>query len=589
LTGSNLFFAGPGAVLETQGVTVDGTLICAWRARVERARRVLEWSTSLPVKARRHAGGVSLAIGAPLDQLLTSTEVNEWAWCAALVAREPALLADVEAALLEAARELTEDPGTVVPPVLEERAAFARFDQLAHDERRPHLLEVVAAAVHRGLQHVLDDHELTLGTGAGHRSWPLTGLPVPDEVPWNELHDVPIAVVTGSNGKTTTVRLLAACARAHGWRDGYCCTDGVFAGARLVEAGDYSGPAGTRRVLRNPAVDAAILEMARGGILRRGLAIETADVAVITNVSSDHFGEYGIDDLAGLAEAKFVVAHLVAGQGLLVLNADDAQVREAAAHLPERLDRAPTIGWFALDYDTPLLHEHRARGGSVCGVRDGRLILAHSTAEQDLGAIDAMPLTVRGNATYNVSNLAGAALAAVGLGIPSTTLREVFAMFGHDPLDNVGRLMRYKVDGVEVIVDYAHNPEGLRGVLTVAQALRAPQGRLLMLLGHAGNRRDEDIAELARVAAACRPDRIIVKETESHLRGRALGEVPALLRSTLLAAGMRERDVTLAPSELEAVHQALAAAQPGDAVALLVHSSEARTAVLDLLRERSAR
>ena len=114
-----------------------------------------------------------------------------------------------------------------------------------------------------------------------------------------------------------------SCARAHGWRDGFCCTDGVFAANERGEPGDYSGPAGTRRVLRDPSVEAAVLEMARGGILRRGLAIDRADVAVVTNVSNDHFGEYGIDDLDGLADAKLTVAHLVARRGLLVMNADD--------------------------------------------------------------------------------------------------------------------------------------------------------------------------------------------------------------------------------------------------------------------------
>ena len=138
-----------------------------------------------------------------------------------------------------------------------------------------------------------------------------------------ELRNVPTAIVTGSNGKTTTVRLLAACARAHGWRDGYNCTDGLFIAGEQIESGDYSGPVGTRTVLRDSRVEAAILETARGGILRRGLAAQRARVAVVTNVSADHFGEYGIDDLAGLADTKLVVASTIDDTGLLVLNADD--------------------------------------------------------------------------------------------------------------------------------------------------------------------------------------------------------------------------------------------------------------------------
>jgi UDP-N-acetylmuramyl tripeptide synthase len=574
-------------VLETSGVTVDDGLISEWCARVARAKVFLEWDARLPIVARRHAGGASLALKAPLDRLLTATEVNEWAWCAALVARGLANVPALEAALLTAAQDIADDPSEVVPPVLDERAAFARFEQFAHDEQRPRLVEIVDAAIHRGLRYIVEDRSLTLGTGAGHRTWALSELPAIEDVPWTALHDIPIAAVTGSNGKTTTVRLIAACARAHGWRDGFCCTDGVFQGTHLVEAGDYAGPAGTRRVLRDGGIDAAVLEMARGGILRRGLAIESADVAVVTNVSSDHFGEYGIDDLRGLAEAKFVVAHLVARQGLLVLNADDAQVRATAATLPERFGHTPAIGWFSLDHDAPLLHAHRASGGVTCGIRDGRLVIASRAEQQDLGAIAAMPLTAGGSAVYNVANLAGAALAATALGIPIGTVRDVFAVFGRDPLDNAGRLMRYEVRGVHVIVDYAHNPEGLRGVLKVAQALREPHGRVITLLGHAGNRRNEDIAELAHVAAACRPDRVIVKENEGHLRGRQHGEVPAILRRALLEAGMRDADVTVAPSEADAVREALDVARPGDVVALLVHAAAARAAVLELLGNRN--
>ncbi len=173
---------------------------------------------------------------------------------------------------------------------------------------------------------MLDDQILTLGAGAGGRDFPLDALPAPAGVPWAQIHDVPTAVVTGSNGKTTTVRLLAACARAHGWPNAYCCTDGVFFENEVQAGGDYSGPEGARRVLRERRARAAIIETARGGILRRGLAVSRAQTAIVTNVSADHFGEYGIDDLAGLADVKLTVAGVLVPEGLLVLNADDAQL-----------------------------------------------------------------------------------------------------------------------------------------------------------------------------------------------------------------------------------------------------------------------
>ncbi len=561
-----------------------------WSARVTRARTRLGWAASSPPLARRHAGGTSLALAAPADQLFTATEINEWALCASVQARDPERWRGLEQALVATAREQATNPLDLEVPVLEERAALARFERLAAAERRPDLMALLAAAEARATLHVVDERELTLGAGVGSRSWPIDALPADEAIPWPQLRNVPIAAVTGSNGKTTTVRLVAACARAHGWRDGFCCTDGVYTANALVEPGDYSGPAGTRRVLRDPTVEAAVLEMARGGLLRRGLAVDRADVAVVTNVSNDHFGEFGIDDLDGLADAKLTVAHLVAGRGLLVLNADDDVLRRKAASLPERLGGARhELGWFALDYNHEDLRRHRATGGAACGVRGDRLRLAWQGREHDLGAVADMPLTLLGHARYNVANLAGAALAAIALGVPPGTIAEVYARFGRQPADNAGRLMRFDVRGARVLVDYAHNPDGLRGVLGVAQALRTPGSRLITLLGHAGNRRDADIAELARVAASFAPDFVVVKEDEGHLRGRQPGEVPAILCKALLEAGVKPEAFAVRMSELEAARCALDAARTGDAVALLVHSSKAREAVLALLQDLSAR
>ena len=189
--------------------------------------------------------------------------------------------------------------------MIEESAALARFEHLSALESRPKLQALLQAADARGLPHVMDDAILTLGAGVGATHF-FAGR-VAGSRPMSRgrrLRDIPTALVTGSNGKTTTVRLLAACARSHGWHAGYNCTDGVFLDDEALAAGDYSGPAGARMVMREPRTQAAILETARGGILRRGIAVSRAGTAIITNVSSDHFGEYGIDDLAGLAASE---------------------------------------------------------------------------------------------------------------------------------------------------------------------------------------------------------------------------------------------------------------------------------------------
>ena len=581
LTGANLFFAATGATLELAGVPPDEALLSGWRERVARARAQLAWAQT-EIVVRRHAGGASLSLAAPLDQLFLATEVNEWALCATLFEREPQRWNGMEAALLSAAIENAAAATEVDPPVLEESAAMARFARLAAREARADLCALLAETHQHQLPYLLDETLLTLGAGAGGRSYPLATLPLPAAVPWQALHDIPTAIVSGSNGKTTTVRLLAACARERGWCAAYSCTDGVTVGTEVLASGDYSGPAGARRVLREPRTEAAILEVARGGILRRGLAVVRAQVAIVTNISADHFGEYGIDDLDGLAEVKLTLAAVVPPGGLLVLNADDALLCAKAPGLARRFGVAPPLGWFALDADDALLQAHRARGGSTCGVRSGRLLLHHG-GEHDLGAVTSMPLSAAGHATYNVANLAGAALSAAALGIAPGVIAAVFARFGAAVADNPGRLMRFDYRGVRVLIDYSHNPDGLRGLLQVASKMRAAQGRLGLLLGHAGNRKDADVQALARVAAEFQPDLVVIKEDEAHLRGRSPGDVPRIIRQELLRLGMMESALPLRASELEAVHYALEWARPGDVLALPVHGTQARTAVLALL------
>ncbi len=580
-------------MLDVVGVVPDAALLDGWRMRVARAVAHLGWEmgtfsisdpsmadprkssmSPYPVVARVHANGAALALAAPVDQLFTATELNEWALAATLFARDPARWAGLEAAMARAAAESSTPPP--LPAVLDEAPALKRLKHLAAMESRPDLVALIDAARSRELPWQLDDEVMTLGAGIGHLDLPLDALPPAAEINWLSLSDVPTAVVTGSNGKTTTVRLIAACARSHGWRTGYNCTDGLFLDGMLITAGDYSGPVGARAVLRDRRVQAAVLETARGGILRRGLAVSQAHVAVITNVSSDHFGEYGIHDLDALAEVKLVVANLIGPAGLLVVNADDRELRARAAATGRPL------GWFALDADDEWLRAHRAQGGATAGVRDGRLVAGLHGQEGDLGAIDAMPLSVDGSAGYNVANLAGAALASLALGISASTIAAVYAQFGADAADNPGRLMRYEVGGVRMLMDYAHNPDGLRGLLQVANHLRGG-GRLALILGQAGNRQTTDMVQLAETAAEGRPDLVVIKETEGFLRGRAPGEVPAILRTALLGCGYDESALPVRLSEMDAVRAALAWSRPGDVLVLPVHARVARNEVASLV------
>jgi UDP-N-acetylmuramyl tripeptide synthase len=560
LTGANLYFDGAGAALEAApGVAVDAGVLQRWRERIEQARDALGWPPGAIV-VRTHATGASLAFEAPPDQLYVATEVNEWALYSAL-------------GLHASDAPVDEDAELPRPHVahFDDGEALRRLRDLARAEARPGLHALVAAARARGVPAHADDELLSLGEGEAAQAWPLDALPAIDAVPWQDLRAIPKAVVTGSNGKTTTVRLLAAMLGAHGLRAGYSSTDGLFVDGVSVEAGDYSGPVGARTVLRDPRVQSAVLETARGGLLRRGLVADDARVAVVTNVSADHFGEYGIHGLDDIAAVKLVVAKSLAADGLLVLNADDAML---VAHAPP--DRR--TGWFALE-----LGDAAARGLPACGAREGRLVLVLADGEHDLGVVSEMPLSVGGAARYNIANIAAASLAASALGIAPATIAGVLARFGARNADNPGRLQRWTLGDVEVLLDYAHNPDGLQGLLDVAAGLRRG-GRLALLLGHAGNRLESDFRALAAVAAAARPDRVWLKDIGGdYLRGRASGDVAMILRDALHAAGMDEADLPVCLDEAEAVRQALAWARAGDLLVLPVHEPARRDVVVGLL------
>lgn len=562
LTGCNLYFDKPGAVLDSEAAAAEG-VAKAWRTRVAQGRGALGWPDG-PIAVRAHAQGLSLAFAAPLDQLYTATEVNEWALCAAL-----------QDCGIEVAPSWDDMPECLAAP--DDTEALAILAASARAERVPELQSLALAAAQHGINALVDEEQVTLGSGRGGRTWPLTDLPHASAIDWSVLSDVPIALVTGSNGKTTIARLLAAFGWAHGWRTAHSCTDGVFVGRDAIDRDDYSGPAGARLALRRHDIDAAILETARGGLMRRGIAPTRVDVAVVTNISNDHFGEYGIDDLDGLAEAKLNVARPLGTRGTLVTNADDPV-------LMRHLDgiRAP-LALFAFDADSPVLSAHRDSGAATAGVRDGRLVLQRNGRSLDLGAVDAMPLTFDGAARYNIANIAAAVLAADVLGIAAETLRNVLASFGARHEDNPGRLEHHVLGEIEVFVDFAHNPDGLRGLLDAATRTRT--GRVGLTLGQAGDRGEREISELAEVAAEFTPDCVVLKDQPAYLRGRDIGEVPAILREALRKAGLDATRIVSGGDEWDALLWLLAWARPGDTLVLQILDKANRQRISNLLEQ----
>jgi UDP-N-acetylmuramyl tripeptide synthase len=322
-------------------------------------------------------------------------------------------------------------------------------------------------------------------------------------------------------------------------------------------------------------VEVAILETARGGLLRRGLFVARARAALVTNVAADHLGEFGIHDVESLAHAKLLVTRAVDDGGRVVLNADDPVLVRASAEV-----RAP-VAWFSRDPANPVLLRHLAAGGHGAYAEDGMLILARGAERVPMLRVDDVPATMGGAAAHNVSNALGAAALADAMGFDGVAITRGLRGFGARPEQNEGRLESYEVGGARVLVDFAHNPHAMRALVEVAAAL--PAARRCIVLGQAGDRDDAAIAELVETAAALPPDRVFVKEMLGLLRGRQAGEVPALVARALRMAGVPDAAVDgPAPTELDAVRRAFAWARPGDLLVLPVHKD--RGAVMSLLR-----
>ncbi len=570
LTGANRYTPGPAAILTTAGPHAkDADSFARWEQVAGSLTKELGWPECRPL-VHMHAGGAELVIPCPPDRLYTATEINEFAWEVACGAGDM----DDNFLYYDTGFDVHQRFGVGL-----DSGEFCRGIDAA--EQEPVMTAMRAAAQERAIPVLADDDEVSLGEGAGSRTWSLKSRPFQAQVDWPALHRVPLALVTGSNGKTTTTRLLAAmldgAAPQFRGRVGITSTEGVQVGGEWLKRGDYSGPGGARLVLRDKRVTAAVLETARGGILRRGLAVERADAAIITNVSADHFGEYGVDSIADLVDVKLAVSHVLGKEGTLVINADDTLLHAMASRRPLRM------ALFAADDHHPALAALQAAGGMTCGGVGDTLWLSEGSERTSLGDVRSMPLTLGGAAHYNIANIAAAVLAARALGMPASAITGTLTTFGKSHSDNPGRLNRWEFAGMNVLVDYAHNPDGLARLLEVSRSLVRGAGKVRLLLGQAGNRDDVAIAELAATAAAAHPDAILIKELPTMLRGREPGEVPRLLQEGLLRSGFAAERIAVELDEVAAAHRLLDEAAAGDVIVLPVHQSKSRQVIADLL------
>ncbi|MBL8797138.1 MAG: cyanophycin synthetase [Planctomycetia bacterium] len=374
---------------------------------------------------------------------------------------------------------------------------------------------------------------------------------------------IPVIAVTGVNGKTTTTRLLAHVLRQTGRFVGMTCTDGIYLNGRRTETRDCSGPHSARTVLMNRMVELAVLETARGGILREGLGFDHCDVAVVTNLGKgDHLGLRGIETLEELARVKCTLVKSVAPHGTAVLNAADPLVAAMAPHCPGR------VSFFALDPVHPLLVAHAHYGGRSATVRDGHLVLTDGPDAESLLPLADIPLTHGGAVAFQIENALAAAAALIALNIPRDTIRQGLRTFIGDAEQAPGRFNVFARGGQTVIVDYAHNPSAVAAL--VAAVERFPQRRRSLVFSGC-NRRDADLREMGLLIGRGF-DRVILYRDWGH-SGRSDGELNACLRQGV-ESGPRTSEVVELPTELEAIRLALATPSADELVVMGVDSIE---------------
>jgi cyanophycin synthetase len=369
---------------------------------------------------------------------------------------------------------------------------------------------------------------------------------------------VPIAAITGTNGKTTTSRMLAHIAKMAGYTPGLTTTDGVYIDGQRTVEGDMTGPVSTRMVLADPNIDIAVLEIARGGLLRAGMGVPEVNVAAVLNVQSDHLGLKGIDTLEQLAEVKRVPVEVA--KDCAVLNADDPNVLKMSAYT-----EAKVICYVTMNPSHALVREHVRAGGRACaleaGVNGSMITLYDKGSHIPLMWTHLIPATLEGRALHNVQNAMVAASLAFALGIKLDAIRQGLRTFDTTFFQAPGRMNVFNEHPFKVLMDYGHNAHAV-GVMADLAGRLDVSGRRIVVVAGPGDRRDEDLREIAHVVAG-KFDHYLCRRDDA-LRGRDGDEVPRIIAKALQEKGVPASAITIIPDEQEAIDAALKMGKPGD-------------------------
>ncbi|MGE5473429.1 MAG: cyanophycin synthetase [Ignavibacteriales bacterium] len=391
----------------------------------------------------------------------------------------------------------------------------------------------------------------------------------PDKTPFS----IPIVSITGTNGKTTTTRMISNILRTSGFVTGYTTTHGIYINDICIEDGDTTGPRSARRILNDRNVEAAVLETARGGIVRKGLAYEKADVAVITNLSEDHLGIDSINTLEELFNVKSLVVEAVKDSGACILNADDPWVERFIEKSKGK------IILYSLDNKNTILNNHMTNGGNAIFIWDDRICFSYDKFIHQIMKVDEIPAVMNGLLKHNIYNSLAAISAGCALGIPFEIIRKSMQTFSNDKNTNPGRFNIFDLGEFKVVLDYGHNIDGYK--VTIEALKKLSPSRLIGIVGVPGDRRDEDIRKIGEISGKSF-DSIIIKE-DYNLRGRKPMEVANTILDGAIRAGMQREKIRVIPNERDAFIHALNDTQNGDVLAVFFEQMDT---LVDIIENR---
>lgn len=557
LTGPNLLSDYTGAIIDVfiEGIGQRAVVDC-WRKHLNICQEQIGWTEKSFV--RFYEGGASMSLSAPIDQLYSACDLIEIAWDCCVAELQDGFSLDIDEKIDALSTTISE-------------------------EKNPALMHFIQVASEKGVRCLVDDDEVSLGSGLSSQTFTVNNLPNTDSVLWHSFKDIPIALITGTNGKSTSVRLAAKIAKAEGLRAGVTSTDFIKVADHIIDEGDYSGPGGARMLLRNNTTEIAFLEVARGGLLRRGLPVYSANAALVTNVASDHLGQYGINTVDEIAEVKLMVAKAIHAGNILVLNADN----ERLVRFSEGL-QAP-ICWFSRNILNAKIQQHLTENKPCVYQDEAYICYAEGTKNVcKIAKVDEIPMTVKGTALHNVENALGVVGLCKAMHISDKAITAGLLGFASNAQDNPGRTNIYEVKGNTVVVDFAHNAHSMQAVIEMAKGLQSARGcnNTHVLFSHAGDRSDADMKAVADAVYRLQPSSYVLAELEDYLRGRKVGEISDIVEAHLLSKGVAPDAIVRESSPLTGAKAALARAGTNDLVLLFTLSEREQVqALIDQLTQ----